>query len=283
MSALSWSRVADEAFGTAAPPPSRLQAVRDAAAIGLFIGLFFVLFQPFGTADTDAAYKIPLLLSFGAINGVLVLVNEWLHKPLRQNLLPQALQQPWLHLIFDLLLIAFGNFLYVHALCSFAYASFLSFAAFVGKTVLIGAFPILFALLFVRMRSLERSAPPTATSPSPPLICLQSSNGKECIRLAEQEIRWIASDKNYVLIGYLDNGTFKKHVLRNTLKAIEAQVTNTALRRCHRSYLVNTACIQHVAAHRDGLQLQLHDVPDVIPVSQRYAASIRALYSDVTA
>lgn len=279
MHALSWSQTVHEAFGTSEPTALRLHTLRDATAIGLFIGLFFVLFQPFGTADTDTTYKLPLLFSIGIINGLLILFNEWLHKPLRQRILPPAFQKPWLNLSLDLLLIAFGNFLYIHALCGFAEASLISFIAFIGKTVLIGAFPVLFVLLFLRIRSLEQTTTPPL--PQTSTICLTSSNGKEHICLAENDMRWITSDKNYVLIAYMQNGILKQHILRNTLTAIADQLANTTLHRCHRSYLVNTAHVQHITTHRDGLQLTLNDVPNIIPVSQRYVPIIQARYGSV--
>lgn len=50
---------------------------------------------------------------------------------------------------------------------------------------------------------------------------------------------YIESADNYVCIWYLNKGNLTKFMLRNSLKAIEENLADTNVMRCHRSYMVN--------------------------------------------
>lgn len=243
-----------------------------ALGVGLFIGIFFVVFQPFGTAQTDSPYALLWLFSIGIVNSGLVLLNEWAWRPLHQRLLPTPLHRSGVYLGLDLLHIAVGNFLYINLLCGFQESSIWDFISFVGITGLIALFPLTVLAFISHIRTLEDT--PSA-SPHHPKISLYSANNKEQVCLPTADLLWIQADKNYVLIVYAVGDTVKRHVLRNTLSAIEAQLADTPLVRCHRSYLVNMQRMDRITVHRDGLHLYLRGAAAPIPASKRYKDMIR--------
>lgn len=273
MSSLSIHPTLDATCTAYSAPSSPKETLQWALGIGLFIGIFFVVFQPFGTAQTDSPYALLWLFSIGFVNSGLIFLNEWVWRPLHQRLLPAPLRRSGVYLGLDLLQIAVGNFLYINLLCGFQESSIWDFLIFVGITGLLALFPLTVLAFISRIRALEDT--PSAF-PHHPKICLYSANNKEQVCLPTADLLWIQADKNYVLVVYAVGNTVKRHVLRNTLSAIEAQLADTSLVRCHRSYLVNMQRIDRITVHRDGLHLYLRGTAAPIPASKRYRDMIRA-------
>jgi hypothetical protein len=86
---------------------------------------------------------------------------------------------------------------------------------------------------------------------------------------------YIESADNYVIIWYLNKGTLTKFILRNSMKAIEEQFSETNLLRCHRSYIVNFEQINVIRRQKDGIYVEfgMKDVPD-IPISKKYSEKV---------
>lgn len=85
----------------------------------------------------------------------------------------------------------------------------------------------------------------------------------------------IESADNYVCVWYLNNGTVKKAMVRNTMKRVAEQLGDSNIRRCHRSYMVNLDRVKVLRREKEGIFIEIgHDgVPD-IPISKTYAESI---------
>lgn len=85
----------------------------------------------------------------------------------------------------------------------------------------------------------------------------------------------IESADNYVCVWYLNNGSVKKAMVRNTMKRIAEQLGDGNIRRCHRSYMVNLDRVKVLRREKEGIFIEIgHEgVPD-IPISKTYAESI---------
>ncbi len=83
---------------------------------------------------------------------------------------------------------------------------------------------------------------------------------------------YIESADNYVCIWYLNKGALTKFMLRNSLKAIEENLADTNVMRCHRSYMVNFDQVKVIRREKDGMYMELgiDKVPD-IPISKTYS------------
>jgi Response regulator of the LytR/AlgR family len=83
---------------------------------------------------------------------------------------------------------------------------------------------------------------------------------------------YIESSDNYVNIKYNNNGKISDFLLRNSLKKLSENFSNTPLQRCHRSYMVNFNHVVSMRRHSGEMFLEF-DVPDTpeIPVSKTFS------------
>ena len=89
---------------------------------------------------------------------------------------------------------------------------------------------------------------------------------------------YICSRENYCEIYYMESGRIRSFMLRATMKGIEPLCSKHGIKRCHRSYFVNTMRINVLRKDRDGFIFAELDQSGVenIPVSQRYYEDISA-------
>jgi len=106
-------------------------------------------------------------------------------------------------------------------------------------------------------------------------IPLYDEHGVLRISINKKDLLYIESCNNYVLIYYTSNDTIKKYLLRNRLKTLENELSNTNIIRCHRTYLVNLEKAKVIRKESDGLYIEL-DTKDAkeIPVSKSYQKKI---------
>lgn len=95
------------------------------------------------------------------------------------------------------------------------------------------------------------------------------------LSVKRENLLYIESADNYVLIWYLNKGVVTKFMLRNSLKAIEESLTDTNVQRCHRSYMVNFDQVKVIQRRKDGIYMELgvDKVPD-IPISKTYSEKV---------
>lgn len=91
---------------------------------------------------------------------------------------------------------------------------------------------------------------------------------------------YIESADNYVIIFYSNKGKFSRFMLRATLKSIEETFAECDLVRCHRSYVVNFNKVKVLRKEKDGLFLDLdfEKAPE-IPVSKTYADAVVNMFT----
>lgn len=275
-------------------------AWRPALLLGVFIGLFLLIFRPFGLNRTE----IPawFILGFGAVAALVFLLVD--------QLLPRLFPQLWdeekwtvgkeiLSNILLLSLIALCNHLYEHAVFQllqpdWAYPPNLPYTFL--NVVLLGLFPIFAFTLISENRLLQqnlleaerlnaqlqaRQQAPPATTPnrgkaSEPLLRIDSNNQNEILQLALDELRYIRSDANYIDVLWVKEETVKRSTLRSSLKKVEEDHGHhPQLMRCHRRYFVNLGSLQSVSGNSRGYKLQLRDVEEEIPVSRSYGPQLR--------
>ncbi|MDR1980837.1 MAG: LytTR family transcriptional regulator DNA-binding domain-containing protein [Tannerellaceae bacterium] len=100
---------------------------------------------------------------------------------------------------------------------------------------------------------------------------------KKELRLSvkKENLLYIESADNYVLIWYLNKSHLTKFILRNSLKAIEENLDGTHVRRCHRSFMVNFEQVKVIRRQKEGLfmEFDMGSVPD-IPISKTYTEKV---------
>ncbi len=107
-------------------------------------------------------------------------------------------------------------------------------------------------------------------------IDLSSANNSEKISLSISDVVFINSADNYVEIHYKKEDSFKKKLLRNTLKNIELQLNPYHIfLRCHRKYIVNSHFIDTLNGNCNHHELLLKGYKKPIPVSRQYFYRIK--------
>lgn len=93
------------------------------------------------------------------------------------------------------------------------------------------------------------------------------------------DLLFVESSDNYVVINYSNKGKVKKYLLRNTLKSIEGALEKSRIIRCHRSYLVNLERAKVIRRDKEGLFIEL-DIEGVIdiPVSKSYQKKVSDIF-----
>jgi hypothetical protein len=115
------------------------------------------------------------------------------------------------------------------------------------------------------------------------MLPFYDDNGKLKISVVLDDILYLESSDNYVLIYYDSNNKVSKYLIRNTLKNLEAKLLSMGFIRCHRSYLVNFNKVKILKREKDGLFLELDTDPHLIlPVSKTYVSSIIESFSNVS-
>ncbi len=263
---------------------------------GLFIWLFFTVFEPLGFSLIPAAPRRALFIGYGLVTGLAIVLNGLLLPRLMPrffreenwNLLRQILWMSWVTLTIGL-----GAYWLSGAVCA-RYglpAQWVRLRAIVLDTFFIAIFPITVINLLNYARLQRRNVRVVAEAnrhldhphaPSSPavadatLVEVVAENGRDSLRVALADLLYIQAEENYVRV-HARGGKPAQPLLRSSLSRVERQLRpfHPRLFRCHRACIVNTAQIARVAGNAQGLKLTLKDSPAVIPVARRYVDEFR--------
>ena len=107
-------------------------------------------------------------------------------------------------------------------------------------------------------------------------IELSSENYTDRLELAVSDLAYLKSADNYVEIAYLEDDTFKKKLIRNTLKNIENQLSvYSGFIRCHRISIVNRHFVIRLNTAFNKHSLTIKGTDEELPVSRQYLLKIR--------
>ena len=265
---------------------------------GLFVFLFFAVFEPFGFALLPQAPRRALFIGYGLVTCLAIALNGMLLPSLRPlffreenwSLGRQILWMGWVTLTIGL-----GCYLLSGAVCAHygLPAQWVRLQTIVLDTFFIAIIPITVINLANYARLLHRNvrvvqeanlhleqpaALPQPEKDVPPQVVLVAENNKESFRVALADLWCVFAEENYVQI-YHKSEKPGRVLLRNSLNRIERQLQpfHPRLFRCHRTCIVNTAQIVKVAGNAQGLKLTLRDVAITVPVARRYVNEFRRL------
>jgi hypothetical protein len=276
-----------------------------ATLIGGFVALFLLFFQPFGLHNVPAGLvKIIILVGYGVVSflcinllalAVPALFPDWF-KPEKWTVGKEIA-----FMLLNFLVVGLANFLYTIAV--FHYPFRLSVMLYFQLiTLSVGIFPVVIMVLWRHSRLLTRnlklaremntgltghhqvvpvSAEQQAAVPhsgTETLFTFTSETGTEQITMAPADFLFAAAADNYAELHYLENGSYKKSLIRSSLSRIEEAVKDDAnITRCHRTYLVNLDQVRSFSGNAQGLKLALHHTDLLVPVSRKMVSHIKAL------
>jgi hypothetical protein len=103
-----------------------------------------------------------------------------------------------------------------------------------------------------------------------------SDNSTEILTLLITEIAFIKSADNYVEIVYKQGESYKKSLIRNTLKNIELQLSDYPnFIRCHRMCVLNKYYIEKLSRSYNNHWVTIKGYPEKIPVSRQYILKLK--------
>ena len=269
---------------------------------GLFVGLFLIVFQPFGLSAADwehktrdlASYGIPSFVVVLMVNAILLVIGtgaQW------------KVWQVCLFFVTILILITGANALWGAWLfdecCNWS-----SVSTMLIQTVAIGFFPVVGTVAYQRMRlvhrhegvaedlnariSLDAEAPrrsmaypvPSGVADVPDVIRLTGENRGESLDLIRESFYFVEASANYVEVVWKSpDGKMIRTMLRAPLKSIETQleVWSPTVMRCHRSFVVNRSKVIRAEGNALGLTLSMEDDFLTVPVSRTFVREFAAV------
>ncbi len=252
----------------------------------LFISLgccaFLIFFQPFGVNNYDPAERISLELVFAVmtIGGVIFMVlslNEFVIRPLFiRNFTTGKL---FLWLLWSLIFVGSSSFVLYNLLGEWHDWYFASYLDFLKNMAVLGSIPMILVVFYFWQMSLQQTIGSLKEAHrsgenSNDLILFTADNQKDKIAVPISAILFLESQDNYVALNYMDGESVKKHLLRSTLKRMEAELTGTSVMRCHRSFLVSLDNVVSASGNAHHLDLTLQSYSETIPVSRSFTKSV---------
>lgn len=257
-------------------------------AIGVF--LFILFFQPFPLQRADINSQLTLVAGLATITFLIMALVKVLSWVLFHRNDPAYHRPVWSE---------FLNGFSIFALGSVAFAFYLRY---VGKVPV--SFQLMIRILFLCMaapvalrlydainllklsnaaltrekKSLQKQLERLDGAYYTQSVELFSENKTESIKLLVSEVAFIRSADNYVEVVYLEDGVFRKKLIRNTLKEMEIQVRSFPnFVRCHRVCIVNTVFIEKLNKGQDNHWITIRGYEEKIPVSRQNVLRLKEL------
>lgn len=257
--------------------------------ISVFIGLFLVVFQPFGLYDLIVKYKVFKLAGYGLVTFFMLIINLLLIPrlfPLRFKEEKWTVLKEICFLLWILFTVGLGNLLYSSLTMGFTLTT-VNLLIFQVYTLAIGIIPVT-VLTMIKQNYLNRKNRESAHLITSSIkehqiypgmereIRISSENEKEYAVMKVQDLLFIKSDGNYITVGYLKSGTITMTLLRNTMKyAVDLLEPYPFIFQCHRSWLVNLHRISEVLGNSQGLRIIIDGFEEEIPVARKIMTGFR--------
>lgn len=257
--------------------------------VSVFIGLFLVVFQPFGLDDLEMQAKSLILAGYGFVTFLILVLDLVIIPRLNPAFFREekwTVLKEFIYYLFLLFTLGLGNFIYSTLIFDFR-PSFTTLVIFQAYTLLVGMIPIT-AIILIKQNYLKRKNETSADAINETLVPhtfidspgqqvhFQGENQKEELKVNAGEIQFIQSDGNYITIGYLKNNRLTKVLLRNTMKyASDRVAAYLFLYPCHRSWIVNLKRVERASGNSQGLRIVIKDFEEEIPVARKNIAEFR--------
>ncbi|MBU4269002.1 MAG: LytTR family transcriptional regulator [Acidobacteria bacterium] len=263
---------------------------------GLFVFLFFAVFEPLGFSLLPRAPRRALFIGYGLVTCLAIALNGLLLPRLRPCFFREenwSLGRQIFWMCWVTLTIGLGCYLLSGALCAHygLPARWVRLQTIVLDTFFIAIFPITVINLANYARLLHRNARIVleanqrlehhVAQPEPkknlsPQVVLLAENNRDTFQVTLADLLFIQAEENYIQVYYKGEKPGRM-LLRSSLTRIERQLHPfyPRLFRCHRTCIVNSNQIVNVAGNAQGLKLTLRDTTVSITVARRYVNEFR--------
>jgi len=249
------------------------------ASVGLFVALFLIIFQPFGTDAVQMDHKNIFLAGYGVIVMMTFMFSFIVIPRLFPGIVNEEKWLVWkqiLLLVFTLILTF--SICYIYQAYWFDYKmSFKGFSSFFITVFPISIFPCVVIALLDYIHKLKKHQAVAHTLNDQlgeqvnddSLINFLDDKGRETFNIRMDHLLYVQAANNYIEINYLDEGEVKRELIRNTISKVESQIYNDSIVRCHRSYLVNMDKVGRITGNAQGYKIHFPFTAEhIVPVSR---------------
>ncbi len=257
--------------------------------VGLFVSLFLVIFQPFGSGEYIREGRIWILWGYGFVTSLVLLFDILLLPRIFPRIFNETKWNVFRGICFQfwhIISIGTANILYSNYIGGKQISVSVALGFFL-ETLSVGFFPITISVVSIysyllkkyvestkkineRIVSFENQREEAAERSQK--IVITSETGKEKIEINLKDLLFIKSIDNYVEVYLADRDNIEIILLRSSLKRIEENLKSYPfLFRCHRTYLINVNNISSVTGNSQGYKLIFKGVEYSIPVSRSYS------------
>jgi hypothetical protein len=266
--------------------------------ISLFVGVFLVLFKPFGLYTVQMEYRNLWIGGYGVVTFFVLIFC--------MVLLPMAFpryfsESNWTvikemtFILFIIFLIGLANYAYTRYLFGFPGGGWRGVLLFQFYTLVVGIFPTVFItvanynrLLKQNLRRAEELGPAVEKSqdtlkPGNRRISLNIEADEGPVQFDLSQLCYIKSEGNYVSLCFSKDGQADRSLIRYTMKRVEQDLKAyiPPISRTHRSYFVNLDKVKGVSGNSQGLVLSLNGIEERVPVSRAYVDSLKSLLGKI--
>ncbi|HSH20660.1 MAG TPA: LytTR family transcriptional regulator DNA-binding domain-containing protein [Draconibacterium sp.] len=245
------------------------------AVVFVFSVIFLNVYEPFNIGrwySDSGLIKFLRLSSYGFVIAIVFLFTQF---PMRKILHLQEFKVKN-YIIWLVIEIALINLVYIF-LYGNPIGNFMNDLGFSLKYTLLSIWlPYSFAILIVyykNQRDEIKSLKTTASKPTEKrLIILKDENGKIKFSVVANDLLLLESTDNYVSVYYILQNKVQRKLLRNSLKNLEPMLKESAIIRCHRSFMVNPANVEFMQKKGKKLNIKIKQFERSIPVSEKYSS-----------
>ena len=257
-------------------------------SISICVFLFILFFQPFPLESFDFNNKLLLVAGLGGIVFLITVLVRTTFPLLIKKYERNNIDSPFPGLLAGFIIISLTSVafaFYLHYVCLVSISFFIMFKAvlicIVSPVVLwlndkIKELKLRNNLLIREKETIHKQVEKYEDEYRNKSIEFISDNKNENLKLLVSDIAFIKTADNYVEIVYKENDSFKKKLLRNTLKNIELQLKPYSIFiRCHRTSIVNSHYIEKLNRNYSNFWLSVTGFNEQIPVSRQYLGMIK--------
>lgn len=247
---------------------------------GIFLFLFLLAFLPFGVNNYDPqhSYTLNFLLEMSFFIPVTILVcllNEFGIKRFFNNNTGYPFILGWT--LWSFISTGAAIFTAYNYLGDWHDWQWSSFPGFVLNLSTVFIFPAAGIFFYFRFRVLKKEYDAVLTNlmggiDEKLMIHFKGEGVKDNISIAVSDFIFAQAQDNYIELHYLKNGTLSKHLIRSSLSALQEQLEQDFLLRCHRSFLINLYNVHSIKGNQKDLKINMAYSDVIIPVSRTYVA-----------
>lgn len=255
---------------------------------GVLSYLLLIIYQPFGTSQFEHPYKNLLLFPYAiATTFSLCSINllwrrrkgDWTIGLELLKILLVFLSTSILSCLYNTFFVSKIDLALENFLSMFVYTSALGLP--VSAIYLLGRYIYLgrtnkpaAADNTINNEPSFAAAPAIDIKDSDTELHIVSDNGNFHLHLKQEDFVYAEAVDNYCFIHFYRHGIIHKEIIRISLTRLSDQLQTDAVKRVHRSFIVNLEKVRKYKGNASGYKLSLSDVDTELMVSRKYIDSI---------